>query len=181
VGSPDRRRAFANAIPFTLFAIAEREVSSGVAGVINATTPLWTLLLALGTGHDRTMSKVQVGGFILGLFGTVLIFQPWRSETGIASWAGLACLTAAASYGVSYVYMDRYLARRGIASLALSASQLIAATGILALAVPFAGLHPSRYALTSSPPYRSSGHSAPDSHTSSTTGSSLTKATPHPS
>ncbi len=135
---------FANAIPYTLFAIAERYVSSGVAGVINATTPLWTLAIAFGTGHDRSMTRVQVGGFILGFLGTVLIFQPWNSETAIASWAGLACLAAAASYGISYVYMDRYLARRGIAPLVLSASQLLAATCILAIVVPFAGLQPVR-------------------------------------
>jgi threonine/homoserine efflux transporter RhtA len=53
---------------------------------------------------------------------------------------GLACLAASASYGVSYVYMDRYLARRGIPPLVLSAGQLIAATIELAIVLPFAGL-----------------------------------------
>jgi len=79
-------------------------------------------------------------GFIVGLAGTLLIFSPWESGSQIASVGGLACLGASASYGVSYVYMDRYLARRGIPPLVLSAGQLIAATIEMAIVLPFAGL-----------------------------------------
>ena len=71
-----------------------------------------------------------------------MIFSPWETGSQIASLGGLACLGAAASYGVSYVYMDRYLARRGIPPLVLSASQLTAATVLLAIVFPFAGLQP---------------------------------------
>src|ERR1700716_2089508 len=44
---------FGSAIPFTLFGLGERSVDSGVAGVLNATTPLWALLimLVIGTEH----------------------------------------------------------------------------------------------------------------------------------
>jgi drug/metabolite transporter (DMT)-like permease len=131
---------FANAIPYTLFAIGEQHVSSSVAGVLNATTPLWTLVIAFATGHERRISAPKLIGFILGLAGTLLIFSPWESGTQIASAGGLACLGAAASYGVSYVYMDRFLARRSIPPLVLSASQLIAAAVLLAIVLPFAGL-----------------------------------------
>jgi drug/metabolite transporter (DMT)-like permease len=51
---------------------------------------------------------------------------------------GIACLIASASYAVSYGYMDRYLALRGVDPLTLSASQLLAATGLLILASPSA-------------------------------------------
>ena len=99
---------FANAIPYTLFAIGEQHVSSSVAGVLNATTPLWTLVIAFATGHERRISAPKLIGFILGLAGTLVIFSPWETGSQIASLGGLACLGAAASYGVSYVYMDRY-------------------------------------------------------------------------
>ena len=133
---------FANAIPYTLFAIGEQHVTSSVAGVLNATTPLWTLVIAFATGHERRISTPKLVGFVVGLAGTLLIFSPWESGSQIASLGGLACLGAAASYGVSYVYMDRYLARRGLPPLVLSAGQLIAAAVLLAIVLPFAGLQP---------------------------------------
>ena len=136
---------FANAIPYTLFAIGEQHVSSSVAGVLNATTPLWTLVIAFATGHERRISAPKLIGFILGLAGTLVIFSPWQTGSQIASLGGLACLGAAASYGISYVYMDRYLARRGIPPLVLSASQLTAATVLLAIVLPFAGLQPIHF------------------------------------
>jgi len=133
---------FANAIPYTLFAIGEQHVSSSVAGVLNATTPLWTLVISFATGHERRISPAKTAGFIVGLVGTLVIFSPWQSGSQIASVGGLVCLGASASYGVSYVYMDSFLARRGIPPLVLSAGQLIAATVLLAVVLPFAGLQP---------------------------------------
>ncbi len=133
---------FANAIPYTLFAIGEQHVTSSVAGVLNATTPLWTLVIAFATGHERRISTPKLIGFVVGLAGTLLIFSPWESGSQIASLGGLACLGAAASYGVSYVYMDRYLARRGLPPLVLAAGQLITAAVLLAIVLPFAGLQP---------------------------------------
>ena len=133
---------FANAIPYTPFAIGEQHVSSSVAGVLNATTPLWTLVISFATGHERRISAPKSAGFIVGLVGTLVIFSPWQSGSQIASVGGLVCLGASASYGVSYVYMDSFLARRGIPPLVLSAGQLIAATVLLAVVLPFAGLQP---------------------------------------
>ncbi len=130
----------ANAIPYFLFGLGEQTVGSNVAGVLNATTPLWTLLLAFLVGVDRTVTTTKAIGFGLGFLGVVIIFSPWESAAEIASWGGLACLAASASYGLSYVYMGRYLIGRGISPLMLSASQLGAATILLAVAMPIAGL-----------------------------------------
>jgi drug/metabolite transporter (DMT)-like permease len=69
-----------------------------------------------------------------------LIFSPWRSANEIATWGGLAFLAASASYGVSYVYMGRFLAGRGIAPVVLSASQLAAGALLMVLALPLGGL-----------------------------------------
>jgi drug/metabolite transporter (DMT)-like permease len=129
----------ANAIPYTLFGIAEQTVASNLAGAINATTPLWTVLFALMTRrHDRLRGSQWVG-MLLGLAGCVLILSPWRADS--APLPGLlACVGAAASYGLSYVYMGRHLTNRGLPPLVLSVGQLIAAAGLLILAAPFGGL-----------------------------------------
>lgn len=130
----------ANAIPYTLFGVGERTVGSNVAGVINATTPLWTVLVAFLAGTDRTVSLRRGAGLALGFAGTLLIFTPWESASEIASWGGLAILAASASYGVSYVYMGRFLANKGIPPIMLSASQLAAGAALMVLALPFGGL-----------------------------------------
>jgi drug/metabolite transporter (DMT)-like permease len=69
----------------------------------------------------------------------VLIFQAWQSASGFASAGAIECLSAAASYAISYVYMDRYLARRGIGPVTLPACQLLAAAVMLAIALGIVG------------------------------------------
>jgi drug/metabolite transporter (DMT)-like permease len=130
----------ANAIPYTLFGLGERTVGSNVAGVINATTPLWTVLVAFLAGTDRAIGPRRGAGLALGFVGTLLIFTPWESANEIASWGGLAILAASASYGVSFVYMGRFLANRGIPALMLSASQLAAGAVLMVFTLPFGGL-----------------------------------------
>jgi drug/metabolite transporter (DMT)-like permease len=127
-----------NAVPFTLFALGERTVDSGVAGVLNATTPLWALLIAIMLRTEKDLSALKVGGLVLGFAGTLLIFSPW--EMSFASWDALLLLTAAFLYAVSFAYIGRFVAGRGVPPIALSASQIMAATGLTALALPAYGL-----------------------------------------
>lgn len=127
-----------NAIPYTLFGIAEQTVDSNLAGAINATTPLWTLLFAAALRQNKRLSPLQLLGVVLGFAGALLILAPWRSDSAPLPGV-LACLAASASYGLSYVYMGRYLTGRNLPPLALSAGQLIAASGLLALALPVGG------------------------------------------
>lgn len=53
---------------------------------------------------------------------------------------GLECLAASVSYAVNYVYMDRFLARRGISAIVLSACQLAAAAVMLAIVLGVSGV-----------------------------------------
>ena len=126
---------FANAVPYLLFAVAEQTVSSSAAGIINATTPLWTGVLALAVRHQKAMTAWQAAGLVVGFAGAVLIFSPWRTASGLISAGGLECLIASVSYAVSYIYMDRFLARRGVSAIVLSACQLGAAAVLLAVAL----------------------------------------------
>jgi drug/metabolite transporter (DMT)-like permease len=106
---------FANAVPYLLFAVAEQSVNSSTTGIINATTPLWTVVLALAVRHQKTVTSWQAAGLMVGFIGAVLIFTPWTTAGGLTSAGGLECLAASISYAVSYIYMDKFLARRGIA------------------------------------------------------------------
>ena len=130
---------FANAAPYLLLAVAEKTVDSSTAGIINATTPLWTVILALAVRHQKSLTSWQAAGLIVGFAGAVLTFTPWRAASGLTSAGGLECLAASVSYAISYIYMDRYLARRGLSAIVLSACQLAAAAVMLAVASAASG------------------------------------------
>ena len=134
--------AIANVIPYLLFAVGEQTVDSGLAGALNATTPLWAFGVGLAVRAEHRVSRRRLIGLVTGFVGALVILAPWRTGTTGSLFGALACLAAAASYGVSYVYMGRYLTNRGLSPLVLSAAQLTAATGLLVLATPFAGLQP---------------------------------------
>jgi drug/metabolite transporter (DMT)-like permease len=130
---------FGNAVPYLLFAVAEQTVGSSAAGIINATTPLWTVVLALAVRHQKAVTSWQAAGLIAGFAGAVLIFTPWQAASDLFSSGGLECLAASISYAVSYIYMDRFLARRGIGPVTLSACQLATAAVMLAIAMAVTG------------------------------------------
>jgi drug/metabolite transporter (DMT)-like permease len=136
---------FHNALPFLLFAFGEQTVSSGVTGVLNSTTPLWTLLAAALVGIDRRLSPPRLLGLGVGLAGIVLIFAPWQA-TGLLSWGAFACVAAAVSYGFVFVYESKFLSGTGSSPVALAGAQMAAATGFALLAMPVGGtapVHPS--------------------------------------
>jgi drug/metabolite transporter (DMT)-like permease len=85
---------------------------------------------------------MRVVGLMVGFAGALVILAPWNAPSSGAIGGALACLGAAASYGLSYVYMGRRLAGRGLSPLVLSAAQLTAATGLLLVVTPVAGLQP---------------------------------------
>lgn len=119
----------ANVAPYFLFAVGQSLTSSAYAGIINGTTPLWTALTLLAvTRHIPPL--VQAVGLLIGFLGTVLVFEPWN-QTGPGSFAGIAaCLAAAALYGLSFVYLSRYVTPLPFNPVALAAGQL-AAAGVL--------------------------------------------------
>jgi drug/metabolite transporter (DMT)-like permease len=130
---------FCNALPFSLFSIGQQTIDSGVAGVLNATTPLWTLLIGVATGAERGVRPVRLCGLLLGFAGVVVISAPWQA-TGSVGWGALAIVAAAASYAVGFAYMGRNLAGKGIPTISLSSAQLIAATALAALTLPTSSL-----------------------------------------
>ena len=121
---------FHNALPFLLFAIGETTVDSGITGVLNSTTPLWVLLAAPMMGTSSRMTGTRLAGLLVGLGGILLIFAPWQAS-GLLSWGALACLAAAASYGFAFVYEGKYLSVSTSSPYAISAGQMLLASGML--------------------------------------------------
>ena len=130
----------ANVLPFLGFSWGEGHgATSGLAGIYNATTPLWTLLVALAVLPAERPTRSRVVGLFLGFSGVLIVLAPWRSVPGAHVSGQLACLFAGACYGVSFVWTRRHLS--GVATpLALAAAQLLCAAAEFAVITPFVAL-----------------------------------------
>ena len=123
-----------NSIPGVLFAQAQTEVTSILAGIINATTPLMTLLVMLLIFRDEKISFNQITGLIIGALGIATVFGIWNGVGTNTVWAILMLLAAVLCYGISFPYSKRYVIPLQLPSEVLAATQLIMGTITL---VPF--------------------------------------------
>jgi drug/metabolite transporter (DMT)-like permease len=127
-----------NALPFSLFAYGETEVSSIVAGIWNATTPLLTMLVVVAALPEEPLTPARAAGLLIGFLGVLAVLGIWNGFEGGALLGNLACLGAAASYGFGFPYSRRFVAGRAESVLSVSAAQLLCGTAQLALVAPFA-------------------------------------------
>ncbi|MFJ2193027.1 DMT family transporter [Kitasatospora sp. NPDC087861] len=128
-----------NTVPFTLFSFGETRVSSVLAGVMNATTPLFTLLFAVLTvPAERRPGAHRLSGLALGFVGVLTVLGVWRGIGSGEAAGGLACLAAACCYGAGFAYLRRFLSGRPESVVTLSAVQIACATVELAFIAPFA-------------------------------------------
>ena len=112
----------ANVLPFLLFAWGQQRVTSSLAGVLNATTPLCTAAIAIVALPSERLTRTRAVGLALGLAGAVLIVRPWDDAAGSLS-GQLACLGAAGCYGLAFVYTRRVVSGR-ISALTAAAGQV---------------------------------------------------------
>jgi drug/metabolite transporter (DMT)-like permease len=132
------------AIPFTLFSYGEQRVSSVLAGIWNATTPLIVLPVAVLVFRTELMTSRRLAGILLGFAGVLTVLSPWRGLGGTALTGQLMCLGAAFCYGVAIPYQRRFLTGLPGSGIAIPAGQLVAATALLVIVAPFtAGAPPS--------------------------------------
>jgi drug/metabolite transporter (DMT)-like permease len=127
-----------NAVPWTLFAYGEHHASSIVAGLWNATTPLWVLIVSLAAFGEEQPSRQRVAGLLLGFAGVGVLLGPWRGFGGGELAGHLACAGAALCYGIGFPYTRRFLADRPESGVVLSAAQLLCATAMLSVFIPLA-------------------------------------------
>lgn len=119
-------------IPFTLIFWGQTFITSGLASILNATTPVFSILIAHFLAQDERLSLNKLASVTLGIAGVaVLLGGQVFVETGGALSGILACLGAALSYGFANTYGRRFK-RMGI-DPAVSAFGQIAATTIMAL------------------------------------------------
>ncbi|MFR9676887.1 DMT family transporter [Streptomyces sp. TR02-1] len=121
---------FGNVLPFFLFAYGEQYATASIAGVIQGATPLVTMGVAAAALTDDKPTARKVTGLLGGFAGLVLVVGPWRAD-GFGSVEGqLACVGAAASYAVSFVYVRRFIAPHKLPALSVTAGQLVSAAVI---------------------------------------------------
>lgn len=115
-----------NALPFALFGWGQTHIASGLASILNATTPIWGVVVAHFLTHDERMTPRKIAGLLLGFGGVgVMIGPSLFSSFGSAALAQLACVTASLSYALAAVWARRFR-RQGISPLSVTTGQLTA-------------------------------------------------------
>ena len=98
-----------NAIPFSLIVQGQTQITSGLASILNATTPLFTILVAGFFLTDERFNRLRVLGVIVGFLGVILMVGPEAlGGLGAYFWAQLCALGAALSYGFASVFGRRF-------------------------------------------------------------------------
>lgn len=129
-------------IPFLLFAWAEQHVSSSLASIYNATTPLMTMLIAVAVLPEEHLTKDRVAGLVLGFLGILLILSPWTGLGDSSASGQLACLCATVCYGVGFTYLRRTVASRGLPAVSVACVQVSLATVVMFVLSPFVASGP---------------------------------------
>ena len=115
-----------NALPFTLFGWGQTHIASGLASILNATTPIWGVVVAHFLTHDERMSPRKIAGVLLGFGGVATMIGPsLLSSLGTNALAQLACVTASLSYALAAVWARRFR-RMGVSPLSVTTGQLTA-------------------------------------------------------
>ena len=119
-----------NALPFSLIFWGQTEIGSGLASILNATTPLFTLVVAHVLTADEKIDRTKVAALLVGLLGVVVLIGPSALVGSSTLWGQAACLAAALSYALAGIYGRRFR-RLGIAPAEAAAGQLTASTALI--------------------------------------------------
>jgi len=138
-----------NVIPGILFALAETEVTSILAGIINAVTPLMTIIAILVINRAEKPKPAQLFGLLLGFFGVLTVLGAWKGLGDNPLWAILVLLLAVSCYGISFPYTRRYVIPLNLQAESLMAMQLTLAAITLVPLFIFHGI--TEYELRTGP------------------------------
>ena len=119
-----------NVLPFSLIVMGQTYIPSGLASILNATTPLFTVIVMAAAGDERLHAR-RVAGVLTGLIGVIILHG---QDLGFNSGQGigiLLCLAAAFSYGLSALYARRILSNSP--PLATATFQLLASSLMMAI------------------------------------------------
>lgn len=120
-----------NAAPFVLIAWGQHHIASGLASILNATTPLFTVLAAHALTQDERLTRLKLAGVVAGLGGAVVMVGPSAlAGLGDDLLAQAACLAAAISYALANIWGRRFRAM-GVAPVTTAAGQVCASALLL--------------------------------------------------
>ncbi len=133
-----------NVIPFTLIVAGQTALGAGLASIINATTPLWTALVARGFGVEARLPAHKLAGIVIGIAGAAMMFAPALAGAGDSPvWAKLCIVGAAVSYGFAATFARRF---REVPPLLVATGQLTASSLVMAPVALVAGNIPATLA-----------------------------------
>lgn len=134
-----------NVVPGVLFAFAQQYITSALAGIINATTPLMTLIFMLLIFREEKIKHEQVYGLLIGALGVMTVMGVWKELGGNQLIGVIALLIAVSCYGASYPYSTRNVIPLGLKPEALATGQLLMATMTLLPLFIFDGFSSNNY------------------------------------
>lgn len=134
-----------NVVPGVLFAFAQQYITSALAGIINATTPLMTLIFMLLIFREEKIKREQVYGLLIGALGVMTVMGVWKELGGNQLIGIIALLIAVSCYGASYPYSTRNVIPLGLKPEALATGQLLMATMTLLPLFIFDGFSSNNY------------------------------------
>lgn len=115
-----------NLIPFCLIVWGQTQIASGLASILNATTPLWTVLLAHFLTADEQLTSNRLAGVLAGLIGVIVMIGPdVLVGLGLNVWAQLAVVGAAISYALAGIFGKRF---KGISPYITATGQVTCTT-----------------------------------------------------
>jgi drug/metabolite transporter (DMT)-like permease len=134
-----------NALPFSLFAFSELTIPSSLAGICNATSPLWGMALSLVALSEDRPTRRRVAGLGIGFLGVLTVLGVWQGFHGLDVTGTALALLASLSYPVGWIYVRRTLAGSSHSHLSLTGAQLGLATLQLAVVTPLFTTVPTRF------------------------------------
>jgi drug/metabolite transporter (DMT)-like permease len=131
-------------LPFTLFGYGEQRVSSVLAGIWNAATPLVALPLAVLVFRTESLTRRRAAGIATGFLGVLVVLGVWRDLGGSHLTGQLMCFGAAMCYAVAIPYQKKFIAGRAGSGVSIASGQLLMALAQLAVLAPLlAGAPPA--------------------------------------
>lgn len=120
-----------NALPFTLFGWGQTHIASGLAAILNATTPIWGVIVAHLLTRDERLTPRKLGGVLLGFAGVATMIGPTLlANIGRGAVAQLACIAASLSYALAAVWARRFKVL-GLSPMSVTTGQLTAGAAMM--------------------------------------------------
>lgn len=129
-------------IPYLLISWSELTISSGLASIYNATTPIATALLVTLAFRVESLNVNQLLGVAVGVIGVIVIIAPWQVGLSGDLPGQLASIGASVSYGFTFAYMRKFISHRPISGVTVAFMQIAIGGVIMLLLTPVVAWHP---------------------------------------